>query len=221
MASPLLVLFAGSLMVGFSGALTPGPLLVVNITQAVRGGVAAGLWVATGHAAAELAVVFLLRAGLSSLVQRRGVGAAIGVVGGLVLVWLGLATVADAPALSLQAALVGAASEPAIGPFMGGILASVSNPYWLLWWSTVGAGYMVRSLQHGLSGVAAFYLGHILSDYSWYMLVAFIVQTGRQVISDSVYQGVLFLCGAFLVVLGAAFIVGGVRQWRKPPAEAN
>lgn len=210
----LAAIFGGSLLVGFSGALTPGPLLVVNITSVAREGFAAGLWVATGHAAAEFAVVLLLRAGLSRVVQRPHAAAVIGMAGGLVLLWMGYGIVRDAPALSLSAALDGRAGAAAVGPFAGGVLASISNPYWLLWWATIGASYMVRSLQQGAAGVAAFYSGHILSDYSWYALVAFIIATGRQVINDAVYQGVLLACGAFLLLLGGGFIWGGLRRWR-------
>lgn len=212
--APLTVIFAGSLLVGFSGALTPGPLLVVNITSVAREGFAAGLWVATGHAVAEFAVVLLLRLGLSGVVRRPAAAAAIGVIGGIFLLWMGYGIIMEAPMLSLQASLSGASGGSTIGPFLGGALASVANPYWLLWWATIGAGYMVRSLQHGLAGVAAFYTGHILSDYSWYSLVAFVVATGRQVISDAVYQGVLLACGVFLLFLGASFVWGGVQKMR-------
>lgn len=204
--APLLAIFSTSLLVGYSGALTPGPLLVVNISSVARGGFAAGLWVASGHAAAELAVVLLLRAGLSRVVQRPAAVASIGLVGGLVLLRMGYSLLTEATGLSLSAELAGSPERAAIGPFAGGMIASVVNPYWLLWWATIGASYMVRSVQYGPAGILAFYVGHILSDYSWYALVAFIVATGRQIINDAMYQGVLLACGAFLLFLGAWFI---------------
>ena len=128
---------------------------------------------------------------------------------------MGYGIIVETPSLSLRASLSGASGGTTIGPFAGGIVASVANPYWLLWWATIGAGYMVRSLQYGLAGIAAFYTGHILSDYVWYSLVAYIVDTGRQVISDAVYQGVLLACGVFLLFLGTSFVVGGVRRIRE------
>lgn len=212
--APLLAIFGSSLLVGFSGALTPGPLLVVTITSVAQEGFSAGLWVASGHAVTEFLVVLLLRAGLGHIVQQPRAAAAIGVVGGLVLLWLGFGIITEVSGLSLSAALGGAAEPMGFGPFAGGVIASVSNPYWLLWWATIGASYTVRSLQAGPGGVAAFYVGHILSDYSWYALVALIVATGRQLISDAVYQGVVLACGAFLLFLGGSFIVKSVRQAR-------
>ena len=51
-------------------------------------------------------------------------------------------------------------------PIVGGIVVSLSNPYWIIWWATVGATFMTQSLELGLLGIGAFYVGHILSDFS-------------------------------------------------------
>lgn len=207
-------IFGTSLLVGFSGALTPGPLLLVDITESARAGFWAGPGVATGHALMELLVVLFLSLGLSRVVQRGTVAGAIAVVGGLALVGMGITTALDAPSLSLSAALERGGDGLGLGPFLGGALASVANPYWIIWWATVGAGYLVLALQHGIPGVGALYVGHILSDYIWYTFVAFVVATGRHLLSDAVYQSILILCGVFLLALGFSFITSGVRFWR-------
>ncbi|MBI4498271.1 MAG: LysE family transporter [Chloroflexi bacterium] len=219
--APLFWIFSTSLLVGFSGALTPGPLLVVDITEAARTGFWAGPWVATGHALMELLAVLLLVVGLNRAVQQGAVAGTIGVLGGLVLVWMGISTVVEAPSLSLRAALEGGAGSSGLGPLLGGALASIANPYWLIWWATVGAGYTVRALHHGIAGVGAFYVGHVLSDYSWYTFVAIVVATGRTLLPDLAYQGILVACGLFLLGLGAYFVVSGVGFWRGRPTSAT
>jgi len=62
-----------------------------------------------------------------------------------------------------------------------------------------------------MAGVASFFTGHVLADFAWYALVAFIVATGRKVMNDRVYQGLLVLCGLALLALGVYFIVSGIR----------
>ena len=58
-------------------------------------------------------------------------------------------------------------------------------------------------------GVSAFYLGHILSDYSWYSLVSLAVATGRRLMTPRVYAGIMLACAAFLAGMGGYFIFTG------------
>ena len=47
---------------------------------------------------------------------------------------------------------------------------------------------------------------HILSDFAWLTLVAFVLATGRRIMSGRVYRGFLAACGLFLLVLGVYFL---------------
>ena len=40
---------------------------------------------------------------------------------------------------------------------------SAANPYWLIWWLTIGRGYDMFSMKYGWLGVALFFIGHILA----------------------------------------------------------
>jgi threonine/homoserine/homoserine lactone efflux protein len=91
-----------------------------------------------------------------------------------------------------------------------GILVSISNPYWVIWWASVGTAYMSESLEQGAAGVGSFFTAHILSDFAWLTLVAFALATGRRLMSGGVYRGILTACGLFLLVLGVYFIYSGV-----------
>jgi threonine/homoserine/homoserine lactone efflux protein len=86
---------------------------------------------------------------------------------------------------------------------------SLSNPYWSLWWATVGLGYITLSMKSGTAGLTAFYTGHILADLFWYCLVAGAVVAGRKVLSPRLYRGILVACGIFLVWLGGMFVYRG------------
>ena len=93
---------------------------------------------------------------------------------------------------------------------LSGVLGSASNPYWFIWWATIGVTYLLWSLKLGIAGVASFFAGHILSDLSWYALVAIIIATGRKAINNTVYSWLLVICGVALVGLGAYFVVSGI-----------
>jgi threonine/homoserine/homoserine lactone efflux protein len=101
-------------------------------------------------------------------------------------------------------------ADGAMHPVAAGILTSLSNPYWAVWWATVGLNYITISLQQGAPGLATFYTGHIMSDLLWYSLVAGAVATGRRFMSDKFYRGLIIVCGILLIALGLFFVYSGV-----------
>lgn len=214
-SNTLAAIFVTSLMVCFSGALMPGPLLTVTISQSAEKGFWQGPLLILGHAIAELALVLSLTAGLSRLLRRKVVAGLLGLLGGAFLLWMGLDIVRSAWWGAVSLSLAGAErSRTQVGPVVAGALLSVSNPYWVLWWATVGVSYVALALRQGPLGLASFYVGHILGDLSWFSLVAFIVAAGRSFLSQPVYRGILLACGLFLIALSIYFVYLGVNYLR-------
>ena len=97
-----------------------------------------------------------------------------------------------------------------LAPIPAGMVASIANPYWFLWWATVGASYVFLALEQGVLGLAAFYSGHILSDLSWNSLLAL---AGTTLSKRRLYVALFLLCGLFLLGLGGYFLWTSVRFW--------
>ena len=218
-----LAIFGSAFVIGLSGAMMPGPLLSASIGYTLEQGFwAGGPLLVLGHALLEGALVLLVLAGLGPVLSRRRVGAAIGVVGGGVLLWMGYGMVAWAASGTATMATPGAA--PPLHPVVAGVLVSLANPYWSLWWATIGLKYIALSREAGRRGVVVFYCGHQLSDLSWYGLVAGAVALGRTAISDGIYRWLIGACGAVLLVFGAWFLAAGVRALRprrRPSADGS
>ena len=210
-------LMSTAFVVGLSGAMAPGSLLVVVITESVKNGFWAGPAAVGGHAAVELLMTALLAGGLAKALSYPTMLGVVGLIGGIVMMWFGWGTwrTAKTASLSFDKGLAdrGAAVRDGRNSLgrtaAAGALASVSNAYWVLWWATVGAAYIAASLKDGVVGPAAFYSGHILSDLAWYTGVSLAVSTGARFLSDKVYRGVLYVCGAFLIFFGLYFIKTG------------
>lgn len=202
----LLALFLASFGVGFSGALMPGPLLTVNIVESTRKGFWAGPIVTGGHAVAEIAVVAALAFGLSEFLATALVFKIIGVAGGIALILMGAAMLYDIARkrISFDPDRPGSSSGLLVGK---GITASLSNPYWFVWWATVGSAFLTRSLEHGrVIGPVVFYFGHILSDLVWYSFVSFMIAIGKKVLVGKPYLALISLCALFLLYIGVKFI---------------
>lgn len=216
-------IFAFSFVLGLSGAMMPGPLLTVAISESTRRGFVAGPLLVLGHAVLELALVAALLLGLARVLTLPSVGNGIAMFGGAFLIYMGYGMAKDAylgkVQLNLnqqteqfrQAGQEKGEEKKGLHPVAAGIFVSLSNPYWSLWWATVGLGYITLSMKEGGLGLGAFFTGHILADLAWYSLVAGAVVAGRKILSQRVYCGILVGCGIFLVSLGGLFVYRGVQ----------
>ena len=206
------VIFGVALATGFSGAVVPGSLLAVVVTNSVRFGWVAGPILMIGHGLLEVIAVLLLATGLIRFARLKAVRGGIGVVGGLVLLYLGYLTVQ-------MPAQTAAGSGPAATGWLhlaalGGLM-SMANPYWWLWWATIGVAHVGWAAPKGPAGGVTYFTGHILSDVAWYSAVSVALAAGRTLFSAGVLRGIYVGCGAFLVALGAMFLVGGVKTLRR------
>lgn len=206
-AAALLGIFSTSFVVGLSGAAAPGPLLAYTVARTMRQGVWVGPLVSLGHSVLELALVLALAFGLGALLQRQLVGGVVGVAGGLFLVWMGYSLLRMPVSQS-----VATQQQSGATPVVAAVAVTLSNPFWFLWWVTLGSAFLALSLAQGALGLASFYTGHITADFVWYGFVALLVSRGRSLLTQRWYWGLLRVCGIFLVGLGVWFVVWGTQR---------
>ena len=199
-------IFTTSFTVALSGALMPGPLLTVTISESARRGYIAGPLLIVGHSILELALVAAICLGLDVYLKAAPVMAATALLGGSILLYMGIEMIRTAARHSMQARSEGAAVRSGV-PVITGALTSLANPYWTLWWATFGLGYLIRISGKGLPGIAVFFAGHITADFAWYTMVSLGVSKGAALMGDRTYQTLIRACGVFLVLFGGWFLV--------------
>ena len=208
-ASPLQLGLA-AFVIGLSGAMSPGPYLTMTIARTLRDGRLSAFLMLVGHALLEAALLIGFAFGLANILKSPAVARVMSGVGGVVLVWMGASLVWGAWRGTISADLH-AAEEPAkMGPVAHGAIVSLSNPYWTLWWATIGITLALRGLEFGPVGVLAFFVGHELADLAWYSVVILAVSAGRHLLSDRVYRLIMGVLGAFLLYLGGSFILSAL-----------
>jgi len=216
--SELLVAALTWWVISLSGVLAPGPISAMSVTEGARRGAIAGPLLTAGHAVPEVAMVAALGFGLSRVLGQPVVVGVIGLMGGFVLGWMGWGVVRTARTESLF--LEPAAAAPrsdgrslSRGRLIGtGMLLTVGNPYWLLWWATVGAAYYVTFSRFGvLAIVVVFLAGHLALDLGWNTFLALVVGAGRGRVPDAAYRVALGVCGVSVMAFGAYFIATGLR----------
>jgi threonine/homoserine/homoserine lactone efflux protein len=202
----LSLIFASSFALALSGAMMPGPTLAVTIRESARRGFWAGPLVTAGHGLVEILVVVAIFAGLGKFFQERYFIGTVGVVGGAALVSMAVEGFRELPRLTLSFADGDGISQ---SPFKAGIVTSVTNPYFIVWWATAGLSGLTLASGAGVLAPFAFFAGHILGDLAWYAFVSALVHHGRSALTDKRYRILAGTMGAVLFAFGSIFFIWG------------
>jgi threonine/homoserine/homoserine lactone efflux protein len=214
-----LAIFWGALVTGLSGAMMPGPVLALVVSETGRRGFWASPEIISGHAVLELVLVVAMVVGLRRYLQSLAVFVFLGLVGGGMLIWMAWGMVTFG--LSGPEIETASATGPIRSAFLAGAVISLANPYWSVWWATVGASFLQRAAAAGTVATGLFFVGHVSSDYLWYAVVGWIVAVNRRLLTGSVYQWLLYSCAALIGGMGVYFVVSAVRALAKAKAGAR
>lgn len=204
----LAAIFISSFIIAMSGAMMPGPVLTVTISESTKRGFLAGPMIVLGHGILEISLLLLLVLGFANFINNPKVLGIAGMAGGIVLFWMSFDMLKGIKQLRLD---FSSGKNAWGGPVIAGILTSLANPYWIIWWATIGLGYVIISMKFGFIGLAVFFTGHILADLLWYSTVSLFVSRGKKYINDKIYRGVIGSCAVILIFFGIYFGVSGIR----------
>ncbi len=205
----LSILFATAFTVTLSGAMMPGPLFTAAISGSIRRGASAGPLLMVGHAVLESVLLAGLFLGLAPLLTSKGAFIVIALSGSIILAWLAWSMLRSVPSLTLSLDAERRDSDRLV---LSGVLLSVSNPYWSIWWATIGLGYVLQSRELGWLGVLVFFAGHLTADFGWYSAVSLAGARGRRLLSDTVYRRIVSACAVALAVFAAVFGWTGIER---------
>jgi len=194
--------------VGLTGALVPGPMLFATIEISLKKGWLAGPQVVFGHIVVEVALYILILFGAASLVGS-GIISAIFLIGGLSLVVFGFFTLKDARAATSSARISQGSpgSKLTSSPTLIGLITSVSNPYFWIWWLTAGGALVLKEYELGIIFTMAYMLGHWTADLGWFTVVSGSFGRGKNLLSQQMHSYILYTCGIFLVIFGLYFML--------------
>ncbi|AEV66964.1 MULTISPECIES: LysE family transporter [Eubacteriales] len=203
-------IFISAFLIGFSGAMMPGPMLGVTIDGSLKKGWTAGPLTVLGHGILELILIIIMIFGLKDFFSKATVAGFIGLFGGAFLAWMGYGMIKSGinKSVSLESQRAGN-SAGVRNLALAGALVSATNPYFILWWASTGMESIRQSYTSGLIGVLFFFIGHILSDFVWYSAISIAFSRGKKLISGTVYRWIILLLGIFIVAFSIYFIASG------------
>jgi len=194
--------------VGLTGALVPGPMLFATIETSLKKGWFTGPKVVFGHIIVEAVIYLMILSGAASLVDS-GVISSIFLIGGLSLLVFGFLTIKDARAadISAQISQGSPGSKLTSNPVLIGVVTSVSNPYFWIWWLTASSALILKEYELGVISAIAYMLGHWTADLSWFTIVSGSFSRRKNLLSQKVHRYILYTCGIFLAIFGFYFML--------------
>ena len=191
-----------------SGALAPGPLFFQTISQGIKIGARSGLIFSISHTVVEFSLIMLLAFGLLAVKNEIFIRNIISILGGIVLIIFG----------SYQ--ILGSLKKKDINQkevvssyrlFLIGILFTALNPYFIIWWLTVGSNLILLTLElAALTGVIFMFLCHVWMDYVWLIAVSYFAKRGVNALSSRWYHVLVGLFGVILIYFGVSFLVNTI-----------
>jgi threonine/homoserine/homoserine lactone efflux protein len=191
------------ILVSLSGVMSPGPLFAVTIAKASKEKMA-GILISIGHGAVEFPLMFIIYLGFAWVFASALVQKVISFVGGALMIYLGFRI------LKTQKEAVEESPYFGHGSIVSGILATAGNPYFLLWWATIGAFLVMNASVFGPAGFLLFAVIHWSCDLVWNVFISLTVFKSRRFWTKRVYETVFGFCFAILAGFGAWFIISAL-----------
>jgi threonine/homoserine/homoserine lactone efflux protein len=197
-----------AILISLSGVMAPGPLTVVVVGKGARSP-RAGAMIAVGHGAIEFPLMVLIALGLGPFFRHQAFASTVGLAGGGVLLWMGAGLL-----LSLRRGGgrdAGPERMREASPFAAGVLMTGGNPYFIVWWATVGATLVFRAWGYGLWQFALFAVIHWSLDLIWYFFLSSAAFRGTKLLGDRFLKGVSLVAGLLLLYFGVRFVADALR----------
>ncbi len=201
----ILPFLATTVMISLSGVASPGPLTAVAITYGLKNK-NAGILVSIGHAVIEVPLIILISIGILKFLASQFVKSFISITGGVVLIILGIQMFKNKNKILSETCKF----YPNI--ILAGLFTTVSNPYFFIWWTTVGAKLIITAIKFGILGILIFSIAHLACDFFWYSFLANIVYNTKYILANNLWNKIVFVCCFVLIFFGLFFIYTGIKS---------
>lgn len=209
----MLLLLLSVVVISLSGVMMPGPMFAVTLAKSYRSPWA-GAQVSLGHAVIEVPLILLIYFGFARFFENNIVQLVLSIVGGAMIIWMGIAM------FRARAGIAQRDKELPYRAVTAGILTSGFNPYFLLWWATIGSMLVMKFLDFDASGffdsntirLTVFIVVHWSCDLIWLSFVSILVYKTQSLWGKKFQQGLFITSSLLLIGFGGWFLVSGLQM---------
>ena len=198
MIDSALMFLASVAVITVSGAFMPGPLFAATIAKSYNDP-RAGLKMTAGHAAIEVPLIVVIFLGFDFIFKDQTVFAYIALIGGIILMYMGVSELRARKTIVQD-------KDYGQGSFTTGMIATVTNPYWVFWWATVGAALVTTAIGFGLFILPLFIATHLAVDLGWNHFVATTVNRSKGLWDRKWHEYLILLAAGIMIFFALYFI---------------
>jgi threonine/homoserine/homoserine lactone efflux protein len=187
-------------VISLSGVMMPGPVTAAAIGMGTRSRYA-GVLIAIGHGVVEFPLMILIVLGVGRILKLPIAQIVIGLAGGIFLLIMAIQMLK-----SLHSAEEQEVTATKKAPVLTGIILSAGNPYFLVWWATVGLALATTATGMGIWAFVVFAIVHWLCDLVWLSALSWASFKGSVLLGPRGMRIVLLICSLTLLVFGVVFI---------------
>ncbi|MDP6042855.1 MAG: LysE family transporter [Dehalococcoidales bacterium] len=200
----MLPILLSVVIISFSGVMMPGPMFAITLAKSYKSQLA-GTQISLGHAVIEVPLILLIYFGFAQFFQNVIVQLVLSVAGSGMIIWLGISM------FRARTEVVRKGKDLPYNAFTAGIITSALNPFFLLWWVTIGSMLIMRILDFGVIGLVVFIMVHWLCDLVWLTLVSIVVYRTHSLWGLKLQEWIFTACSLLLVGFGIWFLVSGIQ----------
>ena len=196
-------LSAGTLL-GLAAGFTPGPLLVLVISETLRHDIKAGIKVAIAPLITDIPIIVISLLVLNRLANFKIILGCISIFGGLFILYLGY------ECLKAKGVELDLTSHSA-NSFKKGVITNALNPHPYIFYMTVGAPIIFKSLNQNILSTASFVGSFLFFLVGSKVALAMVVERSRSFLQGSVYIWVLRILGILLLFFSMVIFRDGLK----------
>ena len=194
------VLFLFSVVViSLSGVMMPGPVFAVTVAKGKRER-NAGIFIALGHGIIEMPLMIAIYLGFTRFLESTIAHDLISLAGGIMLVYMGIEMV------KIRKEVQAGTRDVSYSSISAGAITTAANPYFFLWWATIGAALIMKASLFGFAGFVVFVIVHWSCDFVFDLLISTASFKSKELFSERVHEAIFAGCGALLLVFGFWFL---------------
>jgi threonine/homoserine/homoserine lactone efflux protein len=201
----LLAIILSVVVISLSGVMMPGPMFAVTVAKSYHSPWA-GIKISIGHAVIEVPIILLIYFGFARFFEHQTVQLILSLLGGGMLIFLGIGM------FRARKEVIQSGKDLKYDAVVAGIVMSAMNPFFLLWWATVGSMLVMKFEEFGTPGLPVFILTHWTCDLIWLSIVSVLIYRTKALWGQRFQEWVFIICSLLLVGFGAWYLFTGIQK---------
>jgi len=191
------------IILGMVAGLSPGPMLILTVTETLKYGKKEGFKVAVSPLITDSTIILTTLLALSTFARHTHAIGLISIFGAFYLIYLGLENFRNKKdrfkiAVKKEALKLG-------------IVTNLLNPNTYLFWISVGDPIILKALENDASAIIPFLLGFYAFLIGSMMSVVLLVDKSKTFDKSKHYSYIIRILGIFLIFFALTFLIEGLR----------